>query len=193
MKLFKRKTFDESISAMRKLAGPYLITAVSFFVFLSFFTSCKKESDDTPRFDYNLLYNKRWHTVSQAVTPTWTYPATGKSYTDLWDFAKEVFPCVTDDEEVFDEDGTTHNFHNAKRCDPAEPDESPVGYFYYDNRVDSLWIDAPLEVPGQPLVMLNVRCKVLELTNDKLVVRYKQIVPFTNTLHTITETYNSTP
>jgi hypothetical protein len=189
MKQFKTMLLNQSTSVCKKQVASYSVNAVFFFMFICFLTACSKDNDDTPHFDYNLLYNKKWHTISQAVTPIWTYPATGKSYDDVWNFAKEVFPCVTNDYEIFGQDGTAHNFHNTNRCDPAEPDESPVGYFYYDNRSDSLWIDAPLEVPGQPPVMLNVRCKLLELTSNKLVVRYNQILPFTNTLHTVTETY----
>jgi myo-inositol catabolism protein IolC len=82
------------------------------------------------------------------------------------------------------------NFDNSRKMLPEDLYNSEAPFH---NEADSLWIDAPLEVPGQPPVMLNVRCKVLELTNEKLVVRYKQIVPFTNTLHTITETYNVMP
>jgi hypothetical protein len=193
MKQFMIPSFDESISLPKRQAASYVVTTVFFLIFICFFASCSKDNGDTPHFDYNLLYNKKCHTISQAVTPIWTYPATGKSYDDVWNFAKEVFPCVTDDYEVFDQNGAAHNFHNTNRCDTAEPDESPLGYFYFDNRTDSLWIDGPLEVPGQPPVILNVRCKVLELTNDKLIVRYNQILPFTNTHHIVTETYVPLP
>jgi hypothetical protein len=181
------------ISYYKKQTASYFAISVILFIFICFLAACSKNNDDTPHFDYNLLYNKKWHTISQAVTPLWTYPATGKSYDDVWNFAKEFFPCITDDYIVFIPDGTSLQYHNTNRCDPAEPDVAPVAYYYYDNRVDSLWIDAPFEVPGQPPSTINVRCKVLELTNDKLVVRYNQTLPFTNTHHIVTETYVPLP
>lgn len=191
MKLLK--SLRQSEATNQKIVA-VLYSAIGIAALAIVFAGCKKEdADGCAKNSFDLVYGKRWMTLSQEVTPSWTYPATGKTYTDVFVFAKEVFPCVTDDLIAFFRDGTGHAYHEAKRCDPNEPDEGPLTYYVYTCNNDSLILLTPLEVPGQPVQILNIRCKVEELTNEKLVLRYNQQLPFTNTWHTIRETYKAVP
>ncbi len=64
---------------------------------------------------------------------------------------------------------------------------------YIDKTTDTIFFVGVLEVPGQKLELVNTKYKVLELTNENFVVRYNQVVPFTRTLQTITQTYMRVP
>jgi hypothetical protein len=176
----------QSIVTQKRIAFQYSML-IWFSALALFVASCTKDK----HIDFR---NKKWQTASQIATPLWTDPATGKSYPDLFDFAKEVFPCVVDDYIIFHEDGTTSLFYNTLRCDPKQPDkQSTPGHYTYDNAADPLILLVPFEVPGQPIVITTFRCKVLDVTKDKLVIRYNQIVPFTFTPHTVTQTYKRIP
>lgn len=157
-------------------------------------TGCKKDDKDSvSKIDFNIVYGKRWLTLSQEVTPSWTFPATGKTYTDVFVFAKETFPCVTDDLIAFFPDGTGHKYNGASRCAPNEPDEGPLTYYMYNSANDSLLLVTTQQVPGQPVQVLNIRCKVQELTTNKLILQYNQQLPFTNTWHNVREAYKAVP
>jgi hypothetical protein len=189
------KDCDKSaLPRLEKRSSRSLFGILCFAFLVMFMSGCKKDNNLNGSFNYELFYNTKWLTVSQAATPTWTYPATGKSYNDFWDFTKDVFPCLVDDYIVYYKDGTTQLFYNTLKCDPNDPSETaPTGYYFLDKPEDSLFLAVPFEVPGQKPQLINVRCKVLDVQRDKLVVRYNQTVPFTFTTHTVTETYKAMP
>ncbi|TDH23514.1 hypothetical protein EXU57_17075 [Segetibacter sp. 3557_3] len=189
------KCFVQLRNSFQHSADQAILTYVVIIIALALaITGCKKESEKKARFNFDFLYHTKWRTVSQATTPTWTDPATGKSYTDLFDFARDNFPCAIDDYSVFLPDGSTHQYYNTIKCNPNDPaTEAPIGYHFLDNANDSLIVVVPLEVPNLKPEIIMARCKVLELTVDKLVVRYNQIVPFTFTKQTNTQTYVAMP
>lgn len=165
---------------------------VTLFIAVNFFPACTK--DKLSRFEP--AYDKKWIPVSQTATPIWTYPATGVSYPDLWNFAKQYFDCATDDYIVFHRDGVTNKFNSTKRCFPDQPDKDSDGKFSYHEETDSLLFLVPQNSSGPSSSSsydVVIRSKVLDVTNEKLVIRYDQMLPFTNTLHTVTQTYNPLP
>lgn len=193
MKPFTTKTSVFQNLACRSTAStikvtPFPVIGVLLLMpFILFLAGCKKENEVPGSFDYELLYNTKWLTIAQPTTPTWTYPVNGKSYNDLWDFTKDEFPCLVDDYIVFNKDGSSHSYYSTLKCDPTDPSvEAPVSFFVLDKPNDSLFLVAPLEIPGRKTEILMVRAKILELRPNKLVFRFYQIVPFTNTRQLIT-------
>lgn len=188
----KIKMLEKADSHHRQTSGMERLLCLFFcFIALSFIVSCQKDKDKD--INFRLALNKKWLVVSQIVKPTWTFPETGKIYTDVFDFAKEFVPCVVDDYIVFYDKGTTLQFHNIIKCTVDQPEHGDLGTYAFDNATDSLTLHVPFEVPGQPTVFTTFKCRVVELTGSKLVLRYNQVLPITFTLHEVTQTYKSIP
>jgi hypothetical protein len=191
----------------------FFVLAVVFVVF-QFLTGCKKDMQDsalersnlnmakadkakpnkTIHPNFNIAIGEKWLTVSQIATPAWISPFNGLAYTDLMNFAREMFSCVVDDYIVFHKNGTTDRYFAENKCDPSQPDVEPVqegspSRWEYNKKTHILtFINIPIN--GR---LGNLEAEVLELTRDRLVIQYIQVLPFTNTTHTIVQTYIRIP
>ncbi|MBE7172209.1 MAG: hypothetical protein INR73_16600 [Williamsia sp.] len=178
-------------SNTQKTKGFQLLLFIGTALYVLLTTGCDKDKKDN--INFNRARNKKWQNISAKPDPVWINPVNEKSYSELILFYQEAFPCVLDDYAIYYPDGTTVSFNGTNRCDPAQPEKNPTGTYTFDKATDSLILTVPLEVPGLPPTINVIRSKVLELTNDKMVLRFKQVLPISNTLHTITYTYKAIP
>jgi hypothetical protein len=143
--------------------------------------------------NFNIAIGTKWLPTSQIASPAWVSPFDGKSYVELMDFARVFLPCLVDDYLVFYKDGTTMVFNGDIRCFPEQGETNPPGEVpgtWDYNKKTHILTFYNIPVSGS---ITNLVTEVLELTRDKLVIRYTQALPFTNTTHVVTQTYERIP
>jgi hypothetical protein len=136
---------------MKKFNLQFLLIMLAF---VTVFTSCDKDDDETPISKEDLLTNKKWRTTAFTVDP---------AYFGISDLYAQYEDCDKDDFMESKKGGQLVRDEGASRCDSSDP-QTLTGTWIFNGDQTKITVNDP-EIGTYP-------ADVLELTNNTLRVQF---------------------